>query len=260
MRRLLSIYKTCVITEIARSLTYRFNFVLSMIITLCFNGFFPLATILIYRTGASFPGWNIYEVTLIQSVFMLSNGLARLMFSGVFWRTIQHIREGSFEIVLLRPLNPLFFLIASNFDPESFGLIIGGGVIFAISIAYTGIASLSAIAQFLLLFAGGFAVMAGMQMLMAATVFKWVGNSRIPEIFDSIMSFGRYPITIFPQAVKSVITFVIPVGMIGFFPANALLGQFEPVALIAVIPCVLFMLFGIWLYQYMVRLYEGVGG
>jgi len=260
MKRFLSIYKTCITIAIARSLTYRLNFVLSMLISLGFNVFSPLAAILIYRAGASFPDWNIYEVLLIQSVFLLSNGLAHIMFSGVFWTTIQHSREGSFEIVLLRPLNPLFFLIVSNFDPESFGLIIGGGVLFAFSIAHTGIASLTAVAQFLLLFAGGFAVMAGMQMLMAATVFKWVGNSRIPEIFESIMNFGRYPVMIFPKAIRSIITFVIPVGMIGFFPASALLGQFEPAALIAVAPCILFMLFGIWLYQYMVRLYEGVGG
>ena len=182
------------------------------------------------------------------------------MFSGVLWTTMQHIREGSFEIVLLRPVNPLFFLIASNFDPGSAGLIIGGGVLFAFSIAHTGIASLAAIPQFLLLFMGGFAVMAGMQMIMAATSFKWVGNSRIPEIFDSIMNFGKYPVTIFPRAIKSIVTFVIPVGMIGFFPASALLGRLEPAVLFAVAPCVLFMLLGIWLYQYMVKLYEGVGG
>jgi ABC-2 type transport system permease protein len=48
--------------------------------------------------------------------------------------------------------------------------------------------------------------------------------------------------------------------MIGFFPASALLGRLETSALFAVVPCVLFMLFGIWLYQYMVKLYEGVGG
>jgi ABC-2 type transport system permease protein len=87
-----------------------------------------------------------------------------------------------------------------------------------------------------------------------------VGNSRIPEIFDSIMTFGKYPITIFPQAIKGIATFVIPVGMIGFFPASALLGRLEPVTLFAVLPCVLFMFFGIWIYQKMVKLYEGVGG
>ena len=260
MKRLFSIYKTCVITAMSRALSYRLNFILSMLITLGFNILFPLVTILIYRAGANFPGWNFYEVLLMQSVFTLSNGLACIMFSGVLWTTMQHIREGSFEIVLLRPVNPLFFLIASNFDPGSAGLIIGGGVLFAFSLANTGLASITAILQFLLLFSGGFAVTAGMQMIMAATSFKWVGNSRIPEIFDSIMTFGKYPVTIFPNVIKSIVTFVIPVGMIGFFPASALLGRLETAALFAVIPCVLFMFLGIWLYQYMVRLYEGVGG
>jgi ABC-2 type transport system permease protein len=259
MKRLFSIYKTCVVTAVAGALTYRLNFILSMLITLGFNILFPLVTILIYGSGASFPGWSFYEVLLIQSTFTLSVGLACIMFSNVLWATMQHIREGSFEIVLLRPVNPLFFLIATYFDPGSFGLVIGGGVLFAFSIVHTTVV-FAAIPQFLLLFAAGFAVMAGMNMIMAATSFKWVGNSRIPEIFDSIMSFGKYPITIFPQMIKGVATFVIPVGMIGFFPASALLGRLEPVTLFAVLPCVLFMLFGIWVYQRMVKLYEGVGG
>jgi ABC-2 type transport system permease protein len=244
----------------ARALTYRLNFVLSLLITLGFNILFPLVTILIYRSGASFLGWNFYEVLLIQSIFTLSLGLASIAFSNVLWATMQHIREGSFEVVLLKPLNPLFFLIATNFDPGSAGLIIGGGFMFVFSLLHTGISSIITIPQFLLLFAAGFAVMAGINMLMAATSFKWVGNSRIPEIFDSIMTFGKYPITIFPQAIKGISTFVIPVSMIGFFPASALLGRLEPVVMFAVIPCVLFMLFGIWFYQYMVKLYEGVGG
>jgi len=233
---------------------------LSLFITLGFNILFPLVTILIYRAGASFPGWDFYEVLLMQSVFTMSNGLACIMFSGVLWTTMQHIREGSFEIVLLRPVNPLLFLIVTNFDAGSAGLIIGGAVLFGFSVSQTGIVSIAVIPQFLLLFAAGFAVMAGMQMIMAATSFKWVGNSRIPEIFDSIMTFGKYPVTIFPKAVQVIAAFVIPVAMIGFFPASALLGRLDPIALIAVVPCVLFMLFGFWLYQYMVRLYEGVGG
>jgi len=254
------IYKTCVGIAIARALTYRLNFMLSLLITIGYNALFPLVSILIYRSGASFPGWNFYEVLLMQSIFILSQGLASIMFSNVLWTTLQHIREGSFEIVLLKPMNPLFFLVASNFDPESVGLIIGGGVLFGFSLAQTEIASLAVIPQFLLLFAAGFAVMAGINMLMAATSFKWVGNSRIPEIFDSVMTFGKYPVTIFPKAIKGIATFVIPVSMIGFYPASALLGRLDPSALLAVIPCLLFLIFGIWLYQYMVKLYEGAGG
>jgi len=260
LKRYLSIYKTCAATALASALTYRLNFLLTMLITLGFNILFPLVTILIYRAGASFPGWNFYEVLLMQSIFTLSSGLAMIMFSGVLWTTLQHIREGSFEIVLLRPINPLFFLIATNVDIGSVGLVIGGLALFVFSIVHTGIASLAAIPQFLLLFSAGFAVMAGVNMIMAATSFKWVGNSRIPEIFDSLLTFGKYPITIFPQAIRGIATFAIPVSMIGFYPASALLGRFEPVTLFAVIPCLLFMLFGIWLYLHMIKLYEGVGG
>jgi ABC-2 type transport system permease protein len=231
-----------------------------MFITLCFNLFFPLATILIYNSGASFPGWSFYEVLLIQSIFTLSLGFACVLFSNVLWSTMQHIREGSFEVVLLRPVNPLFFLIATNFDTGSFGLLIGGGVMFGIAAAHTGIISLAAVPQFLLLFAAGFAVMTGFQLIMAATSFKWVGNSRLPDILDSIITFGRYPVSIFPQMVKTFTTFIIPVSMIGFYPASALLGRLELAVLISVAPCILFMFFGIWLYQYMVKLYEGVGG
>jgi len=260
MKRFLLIYIECIKTAIARAITYRLNFLLSLIITIGYNALFPLVSILIYRSGASFPGWNFHEVLLMQSIFILSQGFANIMFSNVMWTTLQHIREGSFEIVLLKPMNPLFFMIASNFDAESLGLIIGGGVLFAFSLAQTEIASIAAIPAFLLLFAAGFAVMAGVQMIMAATSFKWVGNSRIPEIFDSMLTFGKYPVDIFPKTIKGIATFIIPVGMVGFYPANALLGKLDPSSLFAVIPCIIFMLAGIHLYMHMIKLYEGAGG
>lgn len=49
---------------------------------------------------------------------------------------------------------------------------------------------------FLLLFASGAAVMCGLDLIMAAISFKWVGNLRIPEIFDSIKEFGKYPLEV----------------------------------------------------------------
>lgn len=260
MKRILAIYKTCVTTAMGTALSYRLNFILSMMITLGFNILFPLVTILIYGSGAGFPGWTFYEVLLIQSVYTLSLGIASILFSNTFWATMNHIREGSFEVVLLRPIDPLFFMIATNFDTGSFGLVIGGSVLFGLSLAHVPAVSAAVIPLFLILFAAGFAVMAGIQMIMAATSFKWVGNSRLPDIFDSIMSFGKYPIGVFPSVIKGISTFIIPVGMIGYYPASALLGRTEAAALLAVIPCDLFMLFGIWLYHHMIRLYEGVGG
>ena len=254
------VYTNCIKTALHQALAYRLNFILSLLITLGSNLLFPLVTVLIYNMGASFPGWSFGEVLLLQSIFVLSNGLAGVVFSGVLWSTMQHVREGSFEVVLLKPSSPLFFLIVTNFDVSNLGLFAGGLVLFGVSLTLVTIPSFTAFLSFLILFLAGFAVMAGVNLMMAATSFKWVGNSRIPEIFESLTNFGKYPLSIFPNIIRGLASFVVPVGVIAYYPATALLGEIEPSVFLLILPCILFLCFGIFLYRHMVKLYEGVGG
>ena len=102
--------------------------------------------------------------------------------------------------------------------------------------------------------------MCGLDLIMAAISFKWVGNSRIPEIFDSIKEFGKYPMGIFPRSLQVLSSLILPVSAVGFFPASALLGRLDIRSLISVLPCMLFLLFGVWIYNRMIKIYEGVGG
>ena len=260
MKRYFAVLREGMRVSFAAASTYRVNFLLNTFIMLISNILFPLVTILIYGADAGFPGWDFYEVLLIQAVFLLSSGAARLMFNNLLWVTMQHIVEGTFEIVLIKPLDPLFFLLASSFEIESVSLILGGAIVFGVALYNTVALTLATFLQFFILFCAGLFVNLGIALIMTATSFKWVGNSRIPEIFDSIQTFGKYPQNIFPNAVRGFTAFIIPVAMIGCFPATALLGKAEPVMFIAIIPCVLFLLAGILLFRGMIHLYEGVGG
>lgn len=260
MTRYFKIYKQCMLSAFRVSAAYRMNFIVSCIITLVGNILFPLVTLLIYRTGASFPGWSLFEVLLIQSVFTMSSGLSSLIFGGVLWTTMSHIREGSFEVILMKPLNPLFFIIATTFSLDSIGVFLGGLTLFIVALTQVGTIFWLAWLQFALFFIAGVAVMAGLSLMMAATSFKWVGNSRIPELADSVLHFGKYPMPIFPKAIQAIITFVLPVGVIGFLPASALLGDINLIDYVAVVPCILFMAAGAFTYRHMISLYEGVGG
>lgn len=254
------IYFTCLHTAFSRAAAYRADFILGNFITLISNIIFPLVTVLIYANGAEFPGWTMWEALLIQSVFSMSSGASSMICGSVLWVTMDHIQAGSFETVLLKPLPPLFYIAAANFDTGSTGLFLGGLVMTVISASFTGICGAEGILMFLLLFISGTAVMCGLDLIMAAISFKWVGNSRIPEIFDSIKEFGKYPLGIFPKGVQILSSLIIPVAVIGFLPASALLGRLETKSLLTVLPCALFLLLGIWLYNRMIKLYEGVGG
>lgn len=260
MKKHLLIYKESMRVSIASAATYRANFILHSIITLLGNIVFPLVTLLIYGSGASFEGWSMYEVLLIQSIFTMSTGLSNMFFGGMVWNTMEHVREGTFETVLIKPVDCMFYLLATNFGIHSFGVVAGGMVVFIISLVHVGNATILMWLQFLLLFLMGLFVMLGMELLMAATSFKWVANSRIPEMYGSVRQFGNYPQTIFNKSIIYLTSFILPVGMIGFFPASALLGRLEWWMLVSIFPCILFLMLGVWVYRYMVPLYEGVGG
>jgi ABC-2 type transport system permease protein len=244
----------------SNAVAYRANLVMTMLIVFLGNIAFPFITALIYGAGASFPGWTFWEVLLVQSLFTVSSGISGIFFGGVFWQTNFGVREGTFEIPLLKPVDTLFYLVASSIQFDSLGTVIGGLAMLALALVHvSGVTAMGATAA-LVLFAGGVCVQAGVTVIMAATAFRWVGNSRIPEIFDSLLNFGKYPQGIFPQGVRAVTSFALPVAMIGFFPAEALLGRARIGHFLSLAPCVLFLAAGILLYRRMIHRYEGVGG
>lgn len=260
MKKYIQIYKEGIKVTFAAASTYRMNFLLNSVIMLLGDILFPLITLLIYGSGAGFKGWNVYEVLLIQSVFTMSMAISDMTFNGILWATMGAVREGNFEMILLMPVDTMFLLMARNFSIDAVGSFLGGLAIFIVALLHVAAPSLIMWLQFIALFLIGLMIMMGIALMMAATSFKWVGNSRIPEIFDSVKNFGKYPQTIFPKAVVMIVSYIIPVLMIGFFPAAALLGQGRLGMFLAVIPSILFLLLGIVLYRSMVRLYQGVGG
>lgn len=260
MKKYLRIYKECVKVAFATASTYRVNFFMNSTIMLLGDILFPLITILIYGSGAGFKGWTVYEVLLIQSIFTMSMAVADMTFHGILWSTMSYVREGNFEMILLMPVDTMFLLMARTFSIDAIGMLIGGLTIFIVALTNITAPSIVMWLQFGTLFVIGLMVLMGIALIMAATSFKWVGNSRIPEIFDSVRNFGKYPQSIFPKGILVITSFVIPVAMIGYYPATALLGQGNQAMFIAILPCCAFLAFGILLYRNMVRLYQGVGG
>lgn len=260
VRRYASVFLESLRIALSNATAYRASFVMTALIVFFGNVLFPLVTVLIYGAGASFPGWSFWEVLLIQGTFTMASGVSAIFFQGAFWQTNFAIREGTFEVTLLKPIDTLFAVMASSIQLEGLGTLLGGIAMSAVACARGAAFTPASVAGGFVLFLGGVAVMLAVTLVMSATAFKWVGNSRIPEIFDSVLAFAKYPQDIFPRAARGVTSFVIPVAMIGFFPASALLGKAQAAYYLALIPCALFLAAGIALYKAMIRRYEGVGG
>lgn len=260
MIRNMRLYMKALKNSFASRITYRADFFFSAAMILVSELIIPFITLLIYKTGATFPGWSMYEVLLLQGIFLLSRGTANVLFFGLVWNTLDRVREGTYDILLIKPSSTLFLSIATNFEPDSIGVVLSGLIVSLYSLTrLPGFSLLNAFAA-LLLFLLSLIVLFSFALLMAGSVFKWVGNSRIYEIFDSIASFGNYPRNIFSKAFQTIISYVVPIAAIGFLPASALLGKQPGGIPEMVLVCSAFLLLSLGFWKHMLTKYTSAGG
>lgn len=174
--------------------------------------------------------------------------------------TLTLVREGTFDLLLLKPRPTLFMTMLNGLDPEDFGRLFSGGVLFWYAMSGLEAPTLLGWLQFAGLFLASLAVLCSFSLFMSGLLFKWVGGSRVYDIFDSLTSFGLYPGTIFSKSFQQITTYIIPVGLIAFIPAKALLGRADWETLISAIVGILFLLAGIAFWQRMLKTYTSAGG
>lgn len=258
MRRYFTIFCIALRNNINARLAYRADAILTMVMNFIGGLLIPFVTLLIYSNGVGFADWSMHEVLLVQGVFTVTTGIAYMFFLGVMDSTLSLVVEGTYDILLIKPVSTLFMSFASYFSLTSIGTVINGVVV--IIYAMTGIESQPRIGLFLLLMVMGLSVLVGLFLLMAGTAFKWVGNSRLYEIFNAVVDFGQYPATIYSPVLRVVLTYIIPIALIGYYPATALLGEPVTNLLPLALVCVLFLVVGGLFWKFMLRLYTSAGG
>lgn len=241
-------------------MAYRGDFFICCLITLISEMILPFITFLIYSTGASLPGWSLDEIMVLQGIFMLSRGLAGLLFFGIVYNTLICVREGTYDLLMIKPASVLFISITTGFEPDRIGSVTGGVIVLALSLNRLQSPGVMNWLYFALILFFSVLTMFSFAVIMAATVFKWVGNSRIFEIFESIMMFGNYPRSIFSQAFQTIISYIIPVSIIAFYPASALLGKGISGLFPVLVVCVLFLIIGLLFWRMMLSKYTSAGG
>ena len=246
--------------EIAGLMAYRADFFLSVVLIFIGELIFPMITLLIYSSGASFPGWDLHQVLLLQGIFLLSKGVVDLLFSGVIFNTLERVREGTFDLLLIKPRGTLFMAMVTGINLRSVGSLLSGLLVFSYAVVRNTEILPAHIPMFLFMFLLSLSVLFSFTIISAAVVFKWVGNSRIFELFSSVNQFALYPRGIFSRTTQSIISYIIPISTISFYPASVLLGKSAEGIVPGALTAVLFLGFSLGLWKIMLKNYTSAGG
>lgn len=242
----------------AERLSYRADFIASVLAMMLSQFIGPLFVGVVYYAGGQFPGWSLGQILLLQGVFNMILGLSSTFFMGIIYHTIESVDKGTFDILLLRPLNPLRLLIMDSFDEEDIGMFIGGVIITIIGLNMVEITG--SIPAFLLLSILGFMLYFSLSLIGSMMAIKFVRIWRYYEILDILGTFAKYPKAIYGKTAGILLSTAVPILAASYYPASALLGFPIDGIIWVIIAVCLWVLITVYLWHKTLKQYSGAGG
>jgi ABC-2 type transport system permease protein len=227
------LYRTLAGAYVRSRLQYRWSFWLGIFVTVI-TDLVPLMLIgIVFTRFPTIRGWHWRDIALIYGLDQLAFGLVRC-FSRQLDNFDQYIVSGDFDSILIRPLPPLFHLIAARFEIVEIGRLTAGVVVLCLAARAAGVSLTFANVGIALAAAVGGAMILFSFILMVAAVSFW--QTRSGKLQDLVQASGRafadYPLTIYPSGIRWLLTFILPLALITYYPAQRLLGRNETGALL----------------------------
>lgn len=259
MKRYAKLYVKFLKQYIKSLIEYKADFVLGLVGFLLVQSTGVIFLKLIFNTIPTISGWSFYEILFIYGFAQIPRGIDHVFTDYIWIFSSQTILKGEFDRYLLRPLNPLFQIIAQRFQPDGIGEIIVGVVLVVMSSVKLGINySFGKILIFLFVIICATLIYTAIKLAVASIAF-WVkfAQSYLFMVYQ-LSSFAKYPVTIYPNAIKNILTYIIPFAFTGFYPGAYFLGKgnFQTgviltfvVSIVSIIVAYLIWLKGISVYE-----------
>jgi len=211
-------------------------------------------------------GWNAFEVMLLYAVSLTAYGFGGAFFFFVRYTVLPDVLSGAFDDVLLKPMNPLPYLVIKNINLGYITHLTLSITMLVVCIRTLAIpVSLFTVLYLIGTIICGALIFGGMFLLITAPAFLMTQARSLGDILFFLRESAWYPISIFPRFLQIIMTVIIPFGMINFFPVQPLLGKQDYlmfggyiVWLIPVFTAVFYSI-AVWFFNFCVKRYKSTG-
>jgi ABC-2 type transport system permease protein len=213
-------------TSLALAMQYRADFLTDGFVEVFWMITALVPLFVVFGARANVAGWTFGEALMVTGFFTLLQGVLEGAINPSMTLVVEQIRKGTFDFVLLKPKDTQFLVSTARVLPwRAVNLATAAGV-FAYGFAKLGRSpTLGDVATAGLLLFASVAILYSMWMLAVTLAFWVVKVDNLTVLFGAVFDAARWPSSVFRGAVHILFTFVIPLGVMTTFPANALLGR-----------------------------------
>ena len=170
-------------------------------------------------------GWNYGQLAFLYGISVISHALSMIFFVQG-WFMGYYVIYGDFDQYLTRPLGVLYQFFFTNINIFGITDLIPGIIVFIYGCAKCQLAITPLfLVQVIIMLVGATLIRGGIYILIGSTSFHTRSAVDFGQYTQEIMDkTTMYPISMYPESMQFILTYLIPVGWASFYPVSALLG------------------------------------
>jgi ABC-2 type transport system permease protein len=229
--RYLRMFRAFASTEFQFEMEYRANMYLSIFEMLLVIGTSIGAVLIMFGHTTTMNGWTLPHLIVLLGVYYVIQGGVSLLFSPSFERLMEHVRVGTLDFHLLKPVNTQFLVSTRHLK-----VIRGADLLLGLVVVIVGLVQVGeqvGIAQalmFALSLVFGWTLVYSLLLGLVTLSFWFVRVENLLAIFWAFTEAGRFPVDVYPLWLRVSLSTVVPIGIAVTAPANVIAGRMDWVA------------------------------
>ncbi len=224
-RKYLKVYTKFLYTSLASELEYKTNILIDLITAILslIGSIFLLS--IFFQNNTSIGGWEFEQALIIQGIYTILNGITNTWFNPNLTEIVKHIREGTLDFVLLKPIDSQFYISLKKISPSGFLEIILGFCLLSYCIKINNvILNLSFLSLSLITIICSICILYSLWFFISTTTIWFVKTWNATEVLRSFLYIGRFPLNSFSFSLRIFFSVIIPIAFITTIPSEAFLG------------------------------------
>jgi len=234
--RYLRMFRMFALTEFQFEAEYRLNFLLVLLEMTLVVGTSVGAVLIMFGHTNNLNGWTLPQMLVLIGVFYLIQGGNALLFEPSFQRLMEHVRLGTLDYHLLKPVNTQFIVSVRHLRVVRIPDVLLGFVVMGVGLVQLGEAiSFGAALLFAIALLCGLALVYALLLVLVTLSFWFVRVENLLTIFWAFTDAGRFPVDVYPGWLRFTLSTVVPIGIAVTAPSQAISGKLDvfAVALLA---------------------------
>jgi len=225
LRKYLKVYAKFLHTSLASELEYKTNILIDLITAILslIGSIFLLS--IFFQNDGSIGGWDFKQALIIQGIYTILNGITNTWFNPNLTEIVKHIREGTLDFVLLKPIDSQFFISLKKINPSGFlEIMLGFSLLFfCIRINQINL-NLSFLTLSLITISCSICILYSLWFFISTTTIWFVKTWNAIEVLRSFLYIGRFPLNSFSFSLRIFFSVFIPIAFITTIPSEVFLG------------------------------------